>query len=82
MSPVKTLAWSAAAWIGLGMTSAHADAISRSEANRLWTMVWPAHAVSSYQAAAAPAPSTPAVTRRHRPPSRRRPRPPSWPRQR
>ena len=62
MSPVKTLAWSAAAWIGLGMTSAHADAISRSEANRLWTMVWPAHAVTSYQAPSTPTPSTPAIT--------------------
>src|SRR5215468_11081345 len=65
MSTVKTLSWSAAAWMGLGMASVHADAISRTEANRLWTMVWSAQAVSSYQAPSAPAPSpsaTPVVT--------------------
>jgi hypothetical protein len=61
MSSVKTLAWSAAAWIGLGMTTVHADAISRSKANRLWTMVWSAEAVSSYQAASTAAPSSPAT---------------------
>lgn len=57
MSAVKTLASVAGAWIGLGLLTpmpARADAISRSEAQRLWTMVWSAGAINTYQAAAAP----------------------------
>jgi hypothetical protein len=60
MSAVKTLAFGAAAWFGLGFVPAQADSISKSKAERLWTMVWSAGAVNSYQSSAA-TPSQPAV---------------------
>lgn len=63
MSAVKTLACSVAAWIGLGLVSVQADSISRSEAQRLWTMVWSAGAGNSNQApSTAPSQPTPAPT--------------------
>jgi hypothetical protein len=54
MSAVKTLAWSVAATIGLGMGTVHADSISRDRPGWPWTLSWPARSISSYQAQSAP----------------------------
>ena len=58
MAAVKTLAWSVAATIGLGMGTVHADSISRSRPGWPWTLAWPAESASAYQAlSAAPGPT-------------------------
>ena len=58
MAAVKTLAWSVAATIGMGMGTVHADSISRSRPGWPWTLAWPAESVSAYQVlSAAPRPT-------------------------
>ena len=60
MSSVKTLGRSVVAWAVLGIASVQADSMSKSKADRLWTMAWSAEAINSYQGPSAAAASPPA----------------------